>query len=150
MATTFRVIFAMLAQTLADQSDSIRAEKVVDYCLKAIPSYNVPYDFYPINELANTYHRIGATEKANDLYRQLTEILMKNLDWYTRMDTHHYISVINNVRRDISCLEIILNYWANNNTEVLNTYLNDYTYYVDRYRQVVDASKKTQKGGLNR
>ena len=145
MASTFRVIFGRLAQVLTNQGDSIRAEEVADRCLKEIPYYNVPYD-YSISELADAYRKIGAIEKANDLYRQLAEISMKNLNWYNRMNNGHYISVLDNVKRELRYMQYLLN----SNPELYGRYSAEYSSCFERYRLLVEGHKQIRQGGLNR
>jgi hypothetical protein len=149
MTSTFRAIIGRLAQTLADQGDSVRAERAADHSLKVMPSYNVPYDFYGVGDLAEVYHKVGATDKADDLYRQLAEISMKNLNWYDRLNTMQYISVLENVRRDIFYMQKIMYYFSQNNTELFNAYSDDYANYIDHYNQLISGSQ-TRQGGLNR
>lgn len=149
MATTFRAILGRLAQTLADQGDSLRAEQVADHSLKVIPSYNVPYDYYGVGDLAQVYHKVGATEKANDLYRQLAEISMRNLNWYDRLNTQQYISVLENVRRDIIYMQYIMYYFSQNNTELFDLYSDDFSRYIEHFNQLTGAGQARQ-GGLNR
>jgi len=149
MSNTFRVIFGRLAKQLAEQGDSIRAEEVADYSLKAIPSYNVPYDFYSVGDMADVYHQIGATEKADDLYRQLAEISMKNLNWYNRLNIQHYLSVLSSVKSDLLFMQYIMYYFANNNTDLLEMYSDDYLRCVERFRRVTESGKPVRQGGFN-
>jgi tetratricopeptide (TPR) repeat protein len=149
MATSFRVILGRLAQTLADQGDSIRAEEVADHSLKMIPSCNVPYDYYSVGDLAEVYHKIGATEKANDLFRQLADISMRNLNWYNRLNNRHYISVLSNIKRDIIYMQYIMYHFSKNNPDLFNVYAGDYANSIERYKSITEPGS-TQQGGLNR
>jgi MFS family permease len=147
MANTFRIIFSRLAQTLADKGDSVRTEKVVDYCLTVIPSYNVPYDFYSVGELADAYHKIGKNDKATALYTQLAEISIRNLNWYDRLNRRQYISILEDVKKDIVSMQYIMYYFSENDTDLFNKYSKEYSQYVDHFKAVTEAP---QKGGLNR
>jgi len=150
MSNTFRVIFGRLARQLAEQGDSIRAEEVADYSLKAIPSYNVPYDFYSVGDIAEVYDKIGAFEKADDLYQQLAQISMRNLDWYNRLNTQHYLSVLRSVKSDILFMQYIMYYFENNNTDLRDEYSYDFLKYIERFRRVTEGPRQTQQGGFNR
>ncbi|MDR0542640.1 MAG: DUF2723 domain-containing protein [Dysgonamonadaceae bacterium] len=153
MATTFRVIFGRLAQTLADRGDTLRTERVADYCQKVIPSYNVPYDYYSMGEIADAYHKIGAMEKADTLYRQLAEVSMKNLNWYNRLNVRQYIPILEQIRRDIIFMQYIMYYLSKNNTDLFNAYSDEYASYIERFNQITGADQKrqgTRQGGLNR
>jgi tetratricopeptide (TPR) repeat protein/MFS family permease len=154
LASTFRLVFGRLAQALANQGDSIRAEEVVDRSLKVIPAYNVPYDyFYGIGDLVDVYNKIGAREKAGELYRQLAEISIKNLNWYSRLNTSQLLSVWQNVRRDALVMQIVIDYFSENNPDLFETYSNEYTRHIDRISGIARTSKaqpETRQGGPNR
>ena len=147
MANTFRVIFGRTAQALADRGDSVRAEQVADRCLQEIPKYNIPYDYYSVGELADVYHKIGRTEKADQLYAELADISMRNLNWYNRLDRRNYFSVLEDVRRDLVYMQYIMFYFAENNTDLYNQYMEEYARYVERFQKLTE---RTQKGGTNR
>jgi MFS family permease len=147
MANTFRIIFSRLAQTLADENDSIRAEKAADYCLKAIPFYNVPYDFSSVGDLAEVYYKIGQTEKSNELYTQLAEISLKNLNWYNRLNYRDYVSVLSEVNKDLAGLQYMMYHFSQNNKDLFEKYYPEFSQYMDRYQKVTDPQ---QRGGSNR
>jgi hypothetical protein len=148
MTRTFRIIFGQLAQKLVEENDFARAEKTLDYCLKVIPSYNVPYDYYSTGELADAYHKIGKKEKAIDLYAQLAETLATNLNWYNRLDRRQYFSVFEDVRRDIIFMQYIMYYFSENDPEKFEKYSQEYSRAMERFQDVFE--KKQQRGGLNR
>jgi MFS family permease/tetratricopeptide (TPR) repeat protein len=147
MSVTFRIIFGQLIQALIAEKDFERAEKALDYCLQVIPSYNVPYDFYSVNDLAEGYHRIGNTEKANGLYTELAEIYAKNLHWYNRLNGRQYASVLSDVRNNISFMQYILYFFSENNPEVLEKYAPIYSVSEEKYRNFVEGLRR---GGANR
>jgi tetratricopeptide (TPR) repeat protein len=147
MAKTFRIIFGQLAQTLANEGDSVRAEKAADYCLQVIPSYNVPYDYYSVGDIADAYYKIGKKEKAGELYVQLAETSLKNLNWYNRLNNRQYISVLEDVKRDIIFMQYIMYYFAENDEKTFNRYSQEYSRYMERLQNVTGRSQK--RGGLN-
>jgi hypothetical protein len=146
MAKTFRVIFGQLAQQLANEQDTVRTEKVADYSLKAIPEYNVPYDYYSLGDIASAYHRIGKEKKANDLYTQLADISMKNLNWYNRLNSSQYASVLNEVQRDLSYMQYIMYYFSENDPEKFNKYSPECAKYMERFQKLTNK----MQGGQNR
>ena len=147
MARTFRIIFGQLAQALVDEGDFERAEKALDYCLKVIPSYNVPYDYYSTNELANAYHRIGNDEKANALYTELAGISARNLHWYNRLNRKQYASVLNDVRNNILFMQYILFYFSENNPENFEKFSPIYSASMEQFQNFVGGPRR---GGANR
>jgi tetratricopeptide (TPR) repeat protein/MFS family permease len=148
MTKTFRVIFGQLAQKLVEEEDYERAEKALDHCLNVIPSYNVPYDYYSTGEIADAYHKIGKEEKADTLYTQLVETLSGNLNWYNRLNTRQYMSVMEDVRRDIFFMQQIMYYFAENNPDKLEQYSEEYSKSIERFQNITQRSQ--QRGGLNR
>jgi MFS family permease len=147
MSKTFRVIFGQLAQALVNEGDSVRAEKAADYSLQAIPSYNVPYDYSSVGEIADAYHRIGKKDKADAIYTQLAETSMKNLNWYNRLNNRQYVSVLEDIRRDLIFMQYILYYFAENDQEAFNRYSADYSHYMERYQTITGQSQR--RGGSN-
>ena len=147
MTRTFRVIFGLLAKDLVAQGDMERAEKVVDKCLEVIPQYNVPYDYMSVSELADAYQKMGKTDKANALYSELADIIMRNLNWYNRLNHKQYASVFEDLRRDIIFMQNIMYYFAENDTEKLNLYLPDYSECLSRFQNLTGRQRA---GGFNR
>jgi MFS family permease len=145
MTKTFRIIFGQLAQKLAKEEDFERAEKALDYCLKVIPSYNVPYDYYSMGDIADAYHKIGKSEKAKELYTQLAETLLKNLNWYNRLNARDYMSALREVRRDILFLQQIMYYFVENDPDTFEQYSEEYSKSLERFQNV--SQRPSQKGG---
>ena len=149
MSKTFRVTFGTLIRALIDEGDSIRAKKALDYCLQVIPDYNVPHDFYSSGELANSYNRIGEVEKAAELYKTLAELSLKNLNWYSRLTDRHYVSVVNDVRRDLYQLQFILAFFHTYDSKLYEQYVSEYEQYYQRFEQFTARAQRT-RGGHNR
>ena len=126
MVRTFRLIFGRLAQELVAEGDSARAEEVADPCLQVLPEYNIPYDFYSINDFADVYHRIGNIEKANDLYNKLAGISMRNLNWFSRLNNKQYVTILEDVRRDLYYMQHILYYFSENDKDAFERYAKEY------------------------
>ena len=150
MSKTFRVVFGSLTKALVEEGDSIRAKKALDYCLKVIPDYNVPHDFYSSGELAESYYRIGETEKAAELYKTLAELSLKNLNWYSRLTDRQYASVINDVRRELFYLQPTLGFFEQNNPSLYQQYISEYERYYQRFEQFVVKTQQRSRGGNNR
>jgi tetratricopeptide (TPR) repeat protein len=147
MARTFRVIFGQLAQKLVEENNFERAEKAVDYCLEVLPSYNLPHDYYSTGELADVYHKIGKKEKADELYTQLAEISIKNLNWYIRLNRNQYASILNEVKKDLLFMQNILFYFAESDSEKFDKYSPDFSRSMERFQTWYE---KKPKGGKNR
>ncbi|MDR2520469.1 MAG: DUF2723 domain-containing protein [Bacteroidales bacterium OttesenSCG-928-I14] len=135
MARIFRAIFGQLATKLVEEKDFIRAKKVLDKCLKVIPSYNVPYDYPSTYLLANAYSQIGDIKRANKLYKILAETLLKNLKWYNSLNHDQYISVLEYIKKDIIFLQYILNFFSKQNLKIEEKYYPDFLVIVQRFQK---------------
>lgn len=146
MIKTFRIIFGQLALELVEKKDFERAGKVLDKCLKVIPHYNVPYDYLSTVSLANAYYQIGNMKKANELYIQLAETLLKDLKWYNRLNDYQYISVLEDIGRSIIFLQCIIHYFSENNPAIEKKYLSDFLTITEHFQKITKNNKqKTMK-----
>lgn len=69
----FRNIFYRLSEQLVMEGKKDSAIKAIDYCLKVIPDNKVQYDVFVVR-LIEGYYQAGATDKANQLARELMKI----------------------------------------------------------------------------
>ncbi|MDR0799582.1 MAG: DUF2723 domain-containing protein [Dysgonamonadaceae bacterium] len=148
LAKTFRVLFGMLGETLSNQGDTVRTKQAMDYCLKVIPSYTVPYDFYSTSDIAKAYDKIGDTESAAKLYKELADKSFKNLNWFDRLTPSQYAGVINEVRNDLAYLQFSLDFFEKNNPELYKQYMEEYIKYYQHFEQFM--SRAQLRGGRNR
>ncbi|MCC8146398.1 MAG: DUF2723 domain-containing protein [Bacteroidales bacterium] len=147
MAKTFRMIFARLAEELVNEGDFERAEKALDYSFQVIPEYNVPFD-YSVGELARSYHRIGKTEKAIELYTKLADDLIKNLNWYNRLNRKQYSSVYQSVYRDMLFLDSIIQFFQENAPEKNDDYYPTFSQSLQKF-QSLTGNSSAGAGGTN-
>jgi tetratricopeptide (TPR) repeat protein len=149
MAKTFRMLFGMLAEALVSEGDTVRAKTALDYCLKVIPSYNVPHD-YSTNDLAEIYARIGATDQAAALYKELVEKSFKNLNWYSRLSKSEYRSIVSEVNKELYTLQFSLGFFEKQDPELYKRYIEEYEQYYSQFEQFKNQSRQQFKGGRNR
>ena len=151
MSKTFRVIFGSLIKALVEEGDSVRAKNALDYCLKVIPDYNVPHDFYSSRDLAESYYMIGETEKAAEIYKTLAELSLKNLNWYSRLSDKQYVSVIGDVKKDATSLYFyILPFFKEYNPDLYEQYMSEYEPYYQHFDRFLTRIQKQPKSGHNR
>jgi hypothetical protein len=148
MAKTFRILFGMLTEALANEGDSVRAKKALDYCLEVIPSHNVPYDFYSTGDLAKVYDKIGEKEQAAELYKALADDSFKNLDWYSRLNKEQYRSILDEVRKELYYLQFNLDFFAKYDKELYQKYTLAYEQHYQRFEDFMTRSRT--RGGKNR
>jgi hypothetical protein len=140
MARNFRVLFGQLATQLVEEFDTIRTEKVCDYAVKMIPSYNVPYDYYSISDIATAYYQIGKKEKADAIYTELMEMYLKNLNWYDRMSSAAYNSSLSEIRRDLMYSQAVLDYFGSSDPEKYNQYAQEWSKYTERFQRLMQRT----------
>jgi tetratricopeptide (TPR) repeat protein len=150
MSGTFRAMFGMLGQALVAEGKTEKAKAAIDYGLKVIPNYNVPYDFRSTNEIASTYYQIGEIEKAHQIYDVLLERFLKSLNWYTNLSRQDYATVTIEVRRNIAYLNNILPFYKDVQPDVYERVVKDYERYIQRYEQFLNSSSTQIRSGANR
>jgi hypothetical protein len=144
----FRIQFGLLARALIQERDTVRTKEVLDYCLKVIPSYNVPYDYATTAPLAEAYSQIGEIENATELYKELAELISGNLNWYTRLSDKQYAGIFNEIAINIQEMYSILMFFSQNNQELYEQYATEFGQYYSRFEQFTNRTQK--RGGANR
>ncbi|GHV71571.1 hypothetical protein FACS189420_7120 [Bacteroidia bacterium] len=148
MARTFRSMFGMLGKYLAAEGKTEKAKTAMDYGLKVLPDYNVPYDFRSTGEIASAYHQIGEIEKAHQVYDVLLEKTLKTLNWYSNLNKRDYSTVMLEVRRNIIYLNNILPFYKEVQPDVYDRVYKDYEGYIQRYEQAMNSAQA--RGGANK
>jgi hypothetical protein len=150
MARTFRLLFGVLGKQLVAEDKKEMADAAMDYGLKVIPDYNVPYDYYSTNEIANTYYKIGKAEKAFQIYDVLLEGSLKSLNWYSRLKPREYASVYDDVRRELYYIGNILPIYQEAKPEVYTEILEKYDRYFQQFELFTNRANRATRGGANR
>jgi hypothetical protein len=140
----------MLAKSLVNEGDSVRAKEALDYSLKVLPAYNVPYDYYSTSDLAESYNRIGEKEKAAELYKELAELSLRNLNWYNRLNDKQYAGLLDEIGNNFVYLERILPFFDEYDKKLFEQYASEYGQYYQRFNQFAQRLQGSQKGGANR
>ncbi len=100
----FRNIFYRLSEQLTLEGRKDSAVKVLDYCLQVMPHKQVAYDVFVVRILEG-YYQAGATEKANNLAKELLRIHEENAKYFLSFKGKK-----NSVRQDLEDNVQILNY----------------------------------------
>ncbi|MDR3219365.1 MAG: DUF2723 domain-containing protein [Dysgonamonadaceae bacterium] len=148
MARNFRSMFGLLGRSLLAEGKTEKAKEAMDYSLKVIPDYNVPYDFRSMNEIAFNYYEMGELDKATKIYGVLLQTTLKSLDWYSRLNRQDYVTVLGDVEMDLRCLSMILSFYQKTNQEVYNASIQDYSRYVQQFERFMNNAQT--RGGANR
>ncbi|MDR0732584.1 MAG: DUF2723 domain-containing protein [Dysgonamonadaceae bacterium] len=142
MARMFRAMFGTLGSRLIAEGKKDKAIEAMDYAVKSIPDYNVPYDFYSMSEIASTYLLAGDTAKARAIINTLSETVGKELDWYSRLNDRNYMDMYRDIRNDLYAMGQFLQFYRSIDTEKYEVMLNDYNRFGERFES---ASKSANK-----
>jgi hypothetical protein len=147
MARLFRSIFGTLGERLIAEGRKDKAIEAMDYAVKSIPDYNVPYDFYSMSDISSTYLSAGDTVKARQINDCLSESVTKELDWYSRLDDRNYMAMYRDIRNNLYTMGYFLQFYRSVDPEKYKTLTDDYNRFGERFESV---SNKMNKGGANR
>jgi hypothetical protein len=78
-----RLNYARLARALVAEGKNEKAIEALDYCMKALPLENVPYDPY-MADIITSYFAAGATEKAVEMTNAFCNYYYSNLEYYLK------------------------------------------------------------------
>ena len=148
MIRSFRTLFGTLGQNLVKEGKFDKAKEAMDYSLKVIPEYNVPYDYYSMDYIADTYYQIGETEKAKEIYDKMMATSLKNLNWYDRLGNRDYASVVLEVRIELSYVQDMLSFYQETDKELFDQYYQDFLRYAARLEAYMQKGQAV--GGQNR
>ena len=150
MAKSFRMRFAQLARYLIEEGKTDKAKEALDYGLTVLPNYNVPYDYFSANEFAKSYYLIGDTAKAREIYDVLINKSLKNLKWFSNLNTWQYAGIIDEVRREFYFMQNMLPVYQHINPEKYEAAVNDFNRCANQYEQYMNSRQSRQRGGANR
>ena len=149
MSKVFRIMFGMLGKHLIAEGKTEKAKDAFDYCVKVIPEYNVPYDYFTTFEIARGYYQLGEIEKAREIYDILVNRSMKTLNWFSRLNNKMFAGILDDFRKEIYCLQNLFQNYQQINPEAFATYENDYSNYIQQYNQFIMSIQTNQRGGRN-
>ncbi len=110
MCLTHRNSFVTLINALLEEGDSVRAQKVLDYCEEMLPGTTVPHS--TSISLPGLCYRLKDYEKGDDISTQIAQNCVEYLNWYFGMNPVQQRSVTNSIRRNLSILDYIMREWS--------------------------------------
>jgi tetratricopeptide (TPR) repeat protein len=107
MTMNFRNNFARLAEALIRENKLDSATKVLDRCVEVMPDEAIPYNFFmlPIGEL---YYKVGQVDKANTIFKRLTELYNEELAYFFALDRPRKLQVESEIQRALSVMQRML------------------------------------------
>jgi hypothetical protein len=148
MAKLFRSLFGTLGMRLVTEGRTKEAIEAMDYGLKSIPDYNVPYDFYSMNQIIQAYIIAGDTVKAKQINDILSGSVSRELDWYSRLSDGDYVAIYRDAMNDLYVMGYFLQFYETIDPEKYKTLKADYDRYVQRYEII--SKRVNNRGGANR
>ena len=151
MALIFRTMFGQLSRDLITEGKTEKAREVLDYGLKVLPEYNMPYDFRSTFDIARSYFDLGEIEKARNIYDALINDSRKTLNWYSRLNAQKYSGVLEEIRRELYILGSLLPYYEQIDQEEFEAVVDDYNRHAQQFQQYLSFRQtRQQRGGANR
>ncbi len=132
---THRMMFLELAEALANERQYDKAREVLNYSLKVLPTYNIPYastDYTSIG-YAQMFYRLGREEDikmANTIVRELANNCVEYLKWGDSLDEYLFASVEQTLGHQSSIFGYALQMAERyHQTEIVDEYYPLYTEY---------------------
>jgi tetratricopeptide (TPR) repeat protein len=144
------MMFGQLGGYLIEEGKKDKAKEVLDYSLKVLPDYNVPYDFYSARWIASGYYQLGEIEKAKPIYDTLVGNSLKTLKWFSRLSPQMYGSTVEQARMELVYLQYMLPDYQKINPQAYEAASKDFDRYRQQFEQYMNSRQARQRGGLNR
>ncbi|MDR1743463.1 MAG: DUF2723 domain-containing protein [Dysgonamonadaceae bacterium] len=96
MISTFRLYFSQLIDALIEKGDTERALAALDKCTAMMPDRSVHYGTDGIL-FAQNYYQIGQEEKGAAMLNEISDRIIKNLDWYQRLKPVQIANILRDV-----------------------------------------------------
>ncbi len=124
MITTFRLYFNRLIAALLDEGKNDKALAALDKCTAMMPGKAVPYGNDGIL-FARGYYRLGETEKASALMREMEIRLQANLAWFDRLSPRQAANAMLDIYSNINQLLLIASVYQEYDTEKYQIHTDD-------------------------
>ena len=129
MCKTHRMMFSQLASALYNEGDSVKALKTLDFAAKMIPGNTVRHD-YVSTMLAETYYKLGESQKGDAIMEAVAKDCVEYLEWYYTLTVSQRNSVNNRIGHNLAVLNQILRICDQENQKnILDKYLPVYMKY---------------------
>ena len=108
MCYTHRRLFMQLALRLIQEGKNDKAEKVLAYANKQIPTYNVPVDYYggSLDE-ARAWALLGKKENALKALRELWKNSEQHINWYVHLEGNRFEGAEMDINRNFYIMQQI-------------------------------------------
>ncbi len=101
-----RGLFYTLCENLLNSGRKEDAIKAADKCLEVLPERNIPYDA-GVGNLVQIYYDAGANDKGHKLAEHLSDLLIEELNYYSRAKPTQWQDVGNEINEGLRMLDMI-------------------------------------------
>ncbi|MBN2263820.1 MAG: DUF2723 domain-containing protein [Prolixibacteraceae bacterium] len=119
MLTNLRNNFQRLAEGLIAEGKNDKAIEALDKCMDIIPASKVPYDYFAL-QIAKAYLSAGATEKAQQMLKDMAGEFSNELRYYFGFSNKYFISLESEVRSNLFFLNEMVNLTRNSGMNELH------------------------------
>jgi tetratricopeptide (TPR) repeat protein len=135
MAKAYRwTLFCPLANALIAEGENEKALVVMDKCMEVLPPENVPMDVSAVY-IPGYYFRLGQTEKAESIARQVADIAVNDMKYYFRLSKDKQMAISSTMRNNL----IVLNQLIGDAKEYKSTCMDDYMPYLENFARGYQA-----------
>jgi hypothetical protein len=136
-----RLNYAKLAMSLVSEGKNEKAIEVLDRCQEALPVSKFPYDPY-FTDLINAYFSAGATDKAVEMTKEMTDYYYKRLDYFLKQNSYVLSSAEYEVQTALQYSARAAGYCEANDRKALADEINNrleayYAEYVSRQKALI-------------
>ncbi len=87
---------------------------------------------------------INKTEKALDIFNQITEYTMGNLNWYFRLKPNDFATVFSFVEQDILVMREVMSEYQQIDPESFDKYIDEFSEYYSHYVSIMKFQQEMQ------
>ena len=123
MGINIRNNLSRLATALIEEGDNKKALEVLDKTMEVLPASRIPHNYFSLF-IAESYYRIDATEKGDEVIRGLSDLNFQELDFFTSLKPRYRNASMNEVQRNMAIYSEIIKSINNFNRKELMEEIN--------------------------
>lgn len=133
------MLFNKLAEALVKEGKNDKALEVLDKCMQVLPPENVPLDYTALST-GELYYVLGQKEKAAEIFTGIADNMMRNINWYFRLNPMQLSSVETELLQDMQVLNQVLLINKHYNPEFNKKYQEEF----DNYRMAYESAGRRE------
>ncbi len=138
MCKSYRmVLFGKLAVALYQKDEKEKALNILDKCMEVLPAENVPLDYSALS-IGEFYYRLGAKEKGHTVFAGIASNMMRNMNWYFRLNPQQFASIMDDLGTDLYTMQQVLRVAKEFDPDLQKAYQEEF----DNYRMAYNSLQK--------